>query len=76
MWAPRPIGPSSGSRCKQTDTHTHLFTLQMPAKLRERFTTGAAFGTGGTTLTEAGYDLLSSFLAWDPERRISAQVGR
>ncbi|KAJ9510851.1 hypothetical protein QJQ45_027737 [Haematococcus lacustris] len=45
---------------------------QVPSQLRARFTT-ASLSLGGTTLTEAGYDLLSRLLAWDPERRLSAE---
>ncbi|KXZ53820.1 CDKH1 protein [Gonium pectorale] len=41
-----------------------------PSQLRQRFT--SAFGSGAT-LTEAGFDLLSRLLAYDPAQRISAE---
>ncbi|EFJ41956.1 cyclin dependent kinase [Volvox carteri f. nagariensis] len=40
-----------------------------PSQLRQRFT--SSFGSGAT-LTEAGFDLLSSLLSYDPQQRISA----
>ena len=50
-------------------THTHTYTCthtyihaQMPSQLRQRFTSGASFGGGTATLTEAGFDLLSRLL--------------
>lgn len=43
---------------------------QMPFSLRSKF---QSFVGGGTMLTDAGFDLLSSLLAYDPERRISAK---
>ncbi|GIL84950.1 hypothetical protein Vretimale_9792 [Volvox reticuliferus] len=40
-----------------------------PSQLRQRFT--SSFGSGAT-LTEAGFDLLSRLLSYDPQQRISA----
>ncbi|GLC34170.1 hypothetical protein PLESTM_000165800 [Pleodorina starrii] len=40
-----------------------------PSQLRQRFT--SSFGSGAT-LTEAGFDLLSRLLAYDPQQRITA----
>lgn len=45
-------------------------TAQVPPQLRARFASGA-FGT--TTLTEAGFDLLSGLLRWDPAQRMSME---
>ncbi len=44
----------------------------MPSQLKQRFTTPSTFG-GGATLTEAGFDLLSRLLTWDPSKRITAK---
>ena len=41
----------------------------MPCVLRQKFS--SAFGSGAT-LTEAGLDLLSRLLTYDPSQRISA----
>jgi cell division cycle 2-like protein len=43
---------------------------QAPPMLRWKFQT--QYG-GGASLTEAGFDLLSQLLAWDPAGRISAE---
>ena len=55
---------------KQARTHAHA---QMPSQLRQRFTSGASFGGSTATLTEAGFDLLSRLLAWDPEQRLTTE---
>ncbi|GAX80600.1 hypothetical protein CEUSTIGMA_g8035.t1 [Chlamydomonas eustigma] len=43
---------------------------QLPSQLRNKFQNSF----GGAVITEAGFDLLSQLLAWDPERRITAEA--
>lgn len=51
--------------------YKRLNLKRLPSTLRQRFAATAGFGQG-VSLTEAGFDLLSRMLAWDPEKRISA----
>jgi hypothetical protein len=46
---------------------------QVPSRLAARFG-ASALTQGGTTLTALGLDLLSQLLAWDPDKRISAEA--
>eukprot|EP00252_Welwitschia_mirabilis_P002994 TRINITY_DN1300_c0_g1_i1.p1 TRINITY_DN1300_c0_g1~~TRINITY_DN1300_c0_g1_i1.p1 ORF type:complete len:566 (-),score=90.61 TRINITY_DN1300_c0_g1_i1:2158-3855(-) len=47
------------------------FTTQRFCRLREKFP--AVSFSGGPTLTESGFDLLSRLLTYDPKKRITAQ---
>jgi len=58
---------------KNLPNYNKIVLKQMPSQLRQRFTSGASFGGGTATLTEAGFDLLSRLLAWDPEQRITTE---
>ncbi|TMW56467.1 hypothetical protein Poli38472_006477 [Pythium oligandrum] len=42
-------------------------------KLREKFPLAASFSGGGSSLSNAGFDLLNQLLAFDPKKRISAK---
>lgn len=43
------------------------------SRLRTKFPVGASFSGGGCSLSNAGFDLLSRLLAYDPKQRISAK---
>lgn len=46
---------------------------QKQSKLREKFPMSAAFSGGGCSLSNAGFELLTRMLAYDPKQRISAK---